>query len=59
LSPSQLKTIRQCQHCNVMVDSTLQFGLECDCLWARGFWNSCLKCRIPIRCPDTLCNECC
>ena len=39
---------RFCTDCGVLLDSRLQFGLECDCVFLVG-WNACPKCHSPIR----------
>lgn len=37
---------RHCKICGILVDSRLQFGLECDC---GGLWTSCNTCSLPLR----------
>lgn len=39
---------RQCSVCEVVLDSRLQFGLECDC-HDGACWTSCSICSKPIR----------
>lgn len=38
---------RLCSTCGVLVDSRLQFGLECDCR-GHGVWKRCQACSIPL-----------
>lgn len=38
---------RMCDECNVLLDSRLQFGLECDCHFM--YWKSCMFCSKPLR----------
>ena len=48
--------VRVCNTCSVLVDSRLQFGLECDCPF--GFvWKSCNTCRVPLLLGET-CTKC-
>jgi len=40
--------VRACETCGVLLDSRLQFGLECDC--KDGYqWKSCMRCFKPVR----------
>ena len=45
----------RCDKCNVLLDSRLQFGLECDCNMAPT-WNACHTCLRPTR--QTACENC-
>lgn len=38
---------RHCDACSVLVDSRLQFGLECDCSLGCA-WKSCQTCSLPL-----------
>lgn len=39
---------RPCEKCGILLDSSLQFGMECDC--KDGFvWEACVKCMRPLR----------
>ena len=42
---------RMCNECGVLLDSRLQFGLECDCHGA--FWKSCIRCSKPIQATES------
>lgn len=48
---------RTCRQCCVLVDSRLQFGLECDCPLGCA-WNSCSSCRLPLYGGEP-CPACC
>ena len=39
---------RHCDKCNILLDSRLQFGLECDCKNG-SCWKACIKCSRPLR----------
>lgn len=39
---------RKCDDCGVLVDSRLQFGLECDCEMG-CMWKGCPVCSFPLR----------
>jgi hypothetical protein len=43
---------RLCNACGILLDSRLQFGLECDCELEFN-WNSCNRCFIPVRNNDS------
>lgn len=45
-----------CDECGVLLDSRLQFGLECDCPFRRE-WKMCVTCFVPIR-EETTCQKC-
>lgn len=38
---------RKCDGCGVLLDSRLQFGLECDCELGCA-WNACQGCSLPL-----------
>ena len=40
---------RGCKGCGVMLDSRMQFGLECDCAPPQSLWKSCHSCFYPLR----------
>ena len=44
----KLTYARPCSKCGVLLDSRLQFGLECDCNSDRH-WTACARCCKPIR----------
>lgn len=48
---------QRCCDCNVLLDSRLQFGLECICSGNAGFWKACHGCRLPVRLGGS-CDEC-
>lgn len=39
---------RHCDACNILLDSRLQFGLECDCKDG-SCWKACTRCSRPLR----------
>lgn len=39
---------RECSECGILLDSRLQFGLECDC-HDGSCWKACMNCSKPIR----------
>lgn len=47
---------RHCDTCGVLVDSRLQFGLECDCPLGCA-WKSCHTCSLPLLVGET-CPTC-
>jgi len=47
---------RHCDTCGVLVDSRLQFGLECDCPLGCA-WKICLTCSLPLFLGD-MCPTC-
>lgn len=47
---------RFCDDCNVLLDSRLQFGLECDCAFGCA-WKACNTCFIPLKFGDA-CTTC-
>ena len=44
----KLTYARPCSKCGVLLDSRLQFGLECDCNSDRH-WTACARCCKPMR----------
>jgi hypothetical protein len=56
LNGSVLTYARFCDDCNVLMDSRLQFGLECDCAFGCA-WNACNTCFMPVKYGDA-CPHC-
>jgi hypothetical protein len=49
--------VTRCKKCNILLDSRLQFGLECDC-GMNLVWEPCAACLVPKR-PGKSCGQCC
>jgi hypothetical protein len=47
---------RKCDGCGVLLDSRLQFGLECDCEMGCA-WKACHSCAFPLHC-ESACPLC-
>lgn len=48
--------VARCDACKLLLDSRLQFGLECDCAMACA-WTACHACFFPTR-PGAACRNC-
>ena len=48
---------RVCDKCGIVLDSRLQFGMECDC--TDGIlWHACKYCCEPLRMSEKVCERC-
>lgn len=48
---------KRCTDCNILLDTRLQFGLECDCHGEAGCWSSCHGCFAPVK-RGAVCEKC-